>query len=116
MFIEESLQAWLRPANHELTDEQFDAFVAAVKQYYELPFRKGQDAQDFLDEDEEALNAILQTLLNEDTLEAVASRSQRAEAQLNAWIRAAAAFDMSEAEIARKTSLHRSTVRARLGK
>ena len=116
MFIEESLQAWLRPANHELTDEQFDAFVATVKQYYELPFREGQDAQDFLDEDQEALNAILQTLLNEDTLEAVASRSQRAEAQLNAWIRAAAAFDMSEAEIARKTSLHRSTVRARLGK
>ncbi|KAA9394777.1 hypothetical protein FCK90_04365 [Kocuria coralli] len=108
---------WLGSA--QLTTEQAEAFTAAADAYYALPFHTDRDPEDAAAdqaEDDAALTAILQTVLEEDTLTATASRARQAQLELTAWVRAAAALGAPERDIADQARMARATVRKRLGR
>lgn len=110
---------WLGHAADELTDEQRETFDAAADAYYRLPLHQHRDPEDITAntaEDDHALDAILQAVLGEGTLEAAAREVRMAQTALDGWVKASAALGVPEVQIAERSRLSRTTVRKRLGK
>ncbi|MGY5765006.1 hypothetical protein ACXET9_07395 [Brachybacterium sp. DNPG3] len=119
MTIKTELDAWLGPVLDDFLPGEYDSFTEAANAYLQQPFRAERDPEDQAAnqaEDDAALSAILQHILDEDTLANVVSRYRQAEAELTGWIRGMAARGMSEVQIAEETGLARVTVRRRIGK
>ena len=118
------VEAWLGPAVEEMSDREIAAFAASVEKIDEaLPVPADGEPEDVADEREAAMSAALQVQLGETTLEEVSqnlviARAEvaRAMAAVKGAVIAAAAGGASETELAARTGLNRSTVRAALGK
>lgn len=110
---------WLGDAHNDLNEGVIKAFTDAANAYYAQEHIAQRDPEDAIAnsaEDDHALSAILQALLHEDNLPAVAHRTREAEKVLQGWIRAQAALGTPETTIAQQSGLARDTVRKRLGK
>lgn len=118
------VEAWLGPAVEEMSDREIAAFAASVEKIDEaLPVPADGEPEDVADEREAAMSAALQVQLGETTLEEVSqnlviarAKVARAMAAVKGAVIAAAAGGASETELAARTGLNRSTVRAALGK
>lgn len=110
---------WLGDAYDDLNEGVIESFTDAANAYYaqeHIAQRDPEEVHANSAEDDHALSAILQSLLHEDSLPAVAHRAREAEEVLQGWIRAQAALGTPETIIARQSGLARDTVRKRLGK
>lgn len=110
---------WLGEAAEQMNTAQRERFDAAADAYYALPLHERRDpqhAEAHRAEDDAALTAILRSVLWEDSIEGAAARVRQAQIELDGWVRASAALGVSEARIAERSGLHRTTVRGRLGK
>lgn len=109
---------WLGPAADDMTTEQRARFDQAATAYAALPYVADRTIgdPDYATEDDAALTAIVQAILDEDTLTAVAARARAATEALDGWIRASAALGASERDIETGSGLARMTVRKRLGR
>lgn len=115
----ETYRNWLGDAYDDLNEGVIEKFTDAAGAYEEqehVIHRDPEDKTAYYDEDDSALSAILQSLLHEDSLAAVASRASKARDELRAWVRAQAALGVPESAIAEQSRLSRTTVRSWLGK
>lgn len=112
------LAAWLGSIAGEVSDEQRQSVLTAARRIDER-----WPEPDLADLRETALNAAVQVLLGDDTLEAVAgrwttlrARERETHAAASGAIIAAAVLGASESSITARTGITRVTVRKALGK